>query len=456
MKASRSQVASAAKEQPNVSKVYQTGYQTVQNYIAMLDRVCTAPYLPPAETLRSDQELLDNLGRAYTEILSRLDSELQRKDSLEKSLADTKASILRRQQARKEQTLELDKAAASLNHLIQQENALADPTQHNQQRNQELQEKLRKLQERESAALTKRDTLIRDEEHFYSQNLHVGGAQLEEQKTKLLEEITVLEMQLQHLTAEKQRLGFKHSQVLTTESRHSEIREGIRSVKDELSSKVRQLNHKNDKRETRYWQLVAQQHEISSQLQAVDQEMEELRIENSKMQIATDQMEVLTVGLDQQQNINNILSEKLLRIRTALDQHIESQQAGGTGDVIKSELHFHDGPAGTPVRGGAEVSAKPGLSVQGLLFGQDDVPGPTSPSRSYWSRHPPTSKSALHAKKNQGVIEDLERRSEQLKHLLRQEQSENQMAGRSSTVTDSAKKSKSMVFTSEVQLKSLL
>src|SRR3990167_4615308 len=288
------------------SKVYLTGYKTVQNYVSMLEEVCAPPALPAVNSFKSDQDLLDALGRAYTEILAKLDSEIQKKDGLEKMLSDTKLSILKRQHSRKEQTLKVEKSVENLNNLIQKEQVWSDVKVDGSKRNEELLEKFKKLQERESKALSKRDQLVKEEESFYAENLNLGGLNVEEEKNKLLEEITILEMQVNHLISEKQRIAEKHSVILNDEMRTSLVRQGIRSMKESLSTKVKTLHGKNDKRENHYWNLLAQQQELAVELQNVDREMEELRISNSKMQIATEQLDVLGLGLDQQEKINSI------------------------------------------------------------------------------------------------------------------------------------------------------
>ena len=245
----------------------------------------------------------------------------------------------------------------------------------------ELKEKVMRMREREREARAELERVEVEEQGVAEdKDLERAFAVKREEVGGQLEKLIGRVEKLRNLADD---LELRRGQVLENEMEGKARKERVEEEKGELGRKLRQLSGKNKKNHDYYWDVFGRQREVEARLQAVEQEMEEVRRANDGMKVDTAKMEVLEKGLDEQEEVNRMLEEKLNKLTSKMD---------GMGGTVSVESKLGLRQLTTPSRVGK-------IEARG-------------------SKLSSTSKSAVVIQKNNEVIEELTERFEKLQRII--------------------------------------
>lgn len=292
-------------------------YRTISNYLEMLPKNTDIPEMPPLETFRSDGALLSYLSSLFQTLVEAMAKTKVQSTSLSNTLAETKRSVLARQADRKKELLSVETQIQGLTTSLS-EAPQAAIQEIDQTKRDELLLKRRKWLEKEEKVRQWLEELEKEEGEVLVYSPH-SSTQFEN-KDKTIEEIKQLENTAEALRSYRENLEIKVREIDEYETLAYSKKAGLKSQKGTLANQAKALCQANQKKSDKYWELFANQQAIDEEHKQIDAEMQRLREENSKLQADTSQLELLSRGLDEQEQINILLEQRLSALRTKLNQ----------------------------------------------------------------------------------------------------------------------------------------
>lgn len=279
------------------------------------------PELENWESFHSDSQALNYLQQTFNELCSRVDAGIKVKALADRQLADHTKAFKERQKKRKADEAELEARIAALRttqdtHNGTEKGILQDEDEQvAEKRREELNIKLQRWKLKEAELKSAVDLL----EAENGESLEVNVFSPTEPLDEIIEEINLINEANENLKNQKENLELKHAEVQYYLDEIQLAKNGIQNEKGDLGKKISQMKVKNKKDEDKLWELLATHEALHEEIQAVDKEMEALRDDNQYLQAETEQLEVLSKGLDEQEQINIMLEEKLRALTAKLN-----------------------------------------------------------------------------------------------------------------------------------------
>jgi chromosome segregation ATPase len=366
----------------DISEKIRKAYATMQNLMATVpgDK---RPKTVAVECFSSDTEALAEMQRVFTRLTETIEANLKEKSAVDRQLADRTQGYKERKAKRQSEIKELESKIKALREreeaqqssfiergIVEDDDAVAE------KRREELAMKLQRWRVKEAELKTAVDFLKREN----GETIDVDFLSPAEPLDDMIEEINLITEANENLKAHRENLELKHAEIQLYLDEIQVVKSEIMSEKGDLGKKINQMKHKNKKDESRLWELLATHEALYGEIQSIDKEMENLRDENQTIEAETDQLEMLAKGLDEQEQINIMLEEKLRVLTAKLTNHPVPQ------DLLATPKSNHE------------------KSVTKLTQA---------------SMIAPTSKSSSIIKKNFKVITELEKKAQMLKQVDR-------------------------------------